>query len=76
MLVLTSKLCGGNRQPMAKDQNSSIAKRLADGWRWIVRQLTVVEQPEQMTFGSLWDQEQVGVRWLSMGVCCHRSGRE
>jgi HK97 family phage portal protein/HK97 family phage prohead protease len=41
---------------MAKDQKS-ISERLADGWRWIIRQLSIVEEPQQITFGSQWEQD-------------------
>lgn len=41
---------------MATD-SKTIADTLADGWRWIVRQLTITEQPTQITYGAAWDQD-------------------
>ena len=55
-LLLTNQQINGIRQPMA-NESKKIGERLADGWRWIIRRLTIVEQPQQITYGSAWDQE-------------------
>lgn len=41
---------------MAKDKRT-ISQRIEDGWRWIIRQLTIVEQPTQITYGGAWERE-------------------
>jgi HK97 family phage portal protein/HK97 family phage prohead protease len=38
-------------------QSRTIADRIADGWRWIIRRLQVVEEPEQIRYGHAWSQE-------------------
>ena len=58
MLLLTLQPTGGNRQPMADKKRPTVAERLNDGWRWLIRRLTIVEQPEQITYGGAWDREQ------------------
>jgi HK97 family phage portal protein/HK97 family phage prohead protease len=55
-LLLTLQRLGGIALTMATD-SKTIADTLADGWRWIVRQLTITEQPTQITYGAAWDQD-------------------
>jgi HK97 family phage portal protein len=38
-------------------QSRTIADRIAEGWRWIIRRLQVVEEPEQIRYGHAWSQE-------------------